>query len=68
MLALAARVPIVPIAVNGSHRVLPKGRWRLDPGTIEVAIGDPIPTDGFDTGDRDRLLEIVRARVIEFHR
>jgi len=68
VLALTAGVPVVPVAVNGSHEVLPKGRWHLEPGPIQVAIGDPIPTEGLDKNDRDHLLDIVRARVIEHDR
>jgi len=68
ILALTARVPVVPVAVNGSHRVLPKGRWTLEPGTIDVAIGDPISTEGFGVEDRDRFSQLVRERLIALHR
>jgi 1-acyl-sn-glycerol-3-phosphate acyltransferase len=58
---------VVPLAVNGSHRVLSKGRVNLRPGTIDVAIGDPISTEDLDTDDREQLLETVRARLIDLH-
>lgn len=63
MLALRAGVEIVPFAVCGSRAILPKGRWRVRPGTITVCFGDPVSTDGLGEGDRDRLIADVRDRV-----
>ncbi len=53
--ALAARVPVVPIAIQGSGTVLPASGFRVRPGTIHVRIGAPIPTAGLDAGDRHAL-------------
>ena len=44
-LAIAAGVPIVPIAVN-SARCWPRRSFLLRPGTIEVSIGPPIASEG----------------------
>ena len=53
--ALAARVPVVPIAIQGSGTVLPASGFRVRPGTIHVRIGAPIPTAGLGAGDRHAL-------------
>lgn len=53
--ALAARVPVVPIAIQGSGTVLPASGFRVRPGTIHVRIGAPIPTAGLNAGDRHAL-------------
>ena len=44
-LAIAAAVPVVPVAVN-SGRCWPNNDWRKRPGTITVRIGPPIDTAG----------------------
>jgi 1-acyl-sn-glycerol-3-phosphate acyltransferase len=62
-LAIAARVPIVPIYVDGTYRILPKGGLRLHPMPIRVLIGEPIPTAGLTAHDRDGLRDRVRAAI-----
>jgi len=63
VLAIQSGVEIVPFAVSGSRDVLPKGRWRVRPGTITVRFGEPVPTAGLTEEDRDRLTRDVRRRV-----
>jgi 1-acyl-sn-glycerol-3-phosphate acyltransferase len=67
LLALAAQVPIVPVAIEGSQRIMPKGRSRILPGTIRVRLGEPIPTQGLTSADRETLMRLVRERLIETH-
>ena len=42
LLAIKARLPIVPVAVIGTRRVMPKGRLRTEPADVELIIHDPI--------------------------
>jgi len=42
ILAIKAKVPIIPISISGSHKVLPKGAWFAKPAKVKVVIGDPI--------------------------
>jgi 1-acyl-sn-glycerol-3-phosphate acyltransferase len=65
LLAGKAGVPIVPVTISGSMRINPKTRLELHPGTIRVRIADPIPTEGLDVHDRQRLLEDVRRAIDE---
>ena len=51
-LAEQAGVPIVPVTINGSGMLMKRGDWRLEPGEVEVVIGDAIPPD--DVQDRSR--------------
>ncbi|HET8547457.1 MAG TPA: lysophospholipid acyltransferase family protein [Bryobacteraceae bacterium] len=63
LLAIRAGVPVVPVAVRGTDRVLPaKSSW-LRGGDVRVRIGDPIPTAGLDSKDRRRLTGAVEAEV-----
>jgi len=43
LLAIEAGLPIVPIAVVGTRRVMPKGRLRTEPAVVWLVIHDPIP-------------------------
>jgi 1-acyl-sn-glycerol-3-phosphate acyltransferase len=64
-LAIAAQVPIVPVYVDGTYRILPKGGLRLHPMPIRIQIGEPIPTAGLTAEDRDGLRDRVRAAISE---
>jgi 1-acyl-sn-glycerol-3-phosphate acyltransferase len=54
-LAIAAQVPVVPVYVDGTFRILPKGAWRLHRMPIRVYIGAPLPTAGLTLDDREAL-------------
>ncbi len=63
MLALRTGVEIVPAAVLGTRRILPKGAWRLRSGPVIVRFGAPIETTRYDEAARDALIEVVRGRI-----
>jgi len=44
LIAVKAGCPIVPVAINGSHKVLPKGSIRVRPGRIKMTFGLPVQT------------------------
>lgn len=64
-LAIAAQVPVVPIYVDGTYRILRKGGLRLRPMPIRIQIGAPIVTAGLSAADRDGLRDRVRAAMLE---
>jgi 1-acyl-sn-glycerol-3-phosphate acyltransferase len=43
LLAIEAGLPIVPLAVVGTRRVMPKGRLQTEPADVRLVIHDPIP-------------------------
>lgn len=63
VLALEAGVPVVPIAILGSERIMPKGSLKVGRGRIQVRLGRPIPTAGRGAGDRDALMGEVRRAI-----
>jgi 1-acyl-sn-glycerol-3-phosphate acyltransferase len=63
-LAIAAQVPLVPVYVHATFRILPKGAWRLRPMPIRLLVGDPIPTAGLTLNDRESLRDRVRAAIV----
>lgn len=61
--AIAAGVPVVPVAIEGAGKVLPPGGFRVRPGCIRATIGEPIPTKGLELKDRAALAEQAREEV-----
>jgi len=62
-LAMDAGVDIVPVAIRGSREVMPRGAALIKAGTVHVDVGEPIPTAGLKSADRDALIAQVRGRV-----
>jgi 1-acyl-sn-glycerol-3-phosphate acyltransferase len=63
-LAIAAGVPIVPIRLLGSDRIVPKGSLRLSSADVTVVVGEPIPAQGLSEADLPGLMERVRGTMI----
>ncbi|MCA2979594.1 MAG: 1-acyl-sn-glycerol-3-phosphate acyltransferase [Myxococcaceae bacterium] len=63
-LAMKAGVPVVPIAIEGSGRLMPKNSWNITPGPITIAIGAPVDPAPFGD-DREALMKAVRDRIID---
>ena len=64
MVAIARKIPILPVTVNGSRRVLPKGSLVVKPGKIQVVIGDPIDTSGYTTSTVGELIDKTRQVIM----
>ena len=62
--AVARKLPILPVTVNGSRRVMRKGSFTLKPGKIQVVIGDPIDTSGYTNDTVQELIDKTRQVVI----
>ena len=61
--ALDARLPVVPLAISGSERVLRTHSLTVRPGTIELIFGDPIPIDSLGPDDRAELTARARDAI-----
>lgn len=55
-LALAAKVPIVPIVIHNAADVLPRRGWVMTAATVRVTIHAPIPTQAWDLVDLDERI------------
>jgi 1-acyl-sn-glycerol-3-phosphate acyltransferase len=68
-LALRAGVPLVPISIEGSFRVIFPKTLQVNPGTIiRIKIGQPIDVSQYQHGEKNRLMnEVVQilARNLE---
>jgi long-chain acyl-CoA synthetase len=65
LLAKELRVPVVPVAIEGTHGVLPKGCCHPQPGPVTVRIGAPltIPSDA-DYAEAAALLEKALLHLV----
>jgi 1-acyl-sn-glycerol-3-phosphate acyltransferase len=58
-------MPIVPVSIIGSGRIMQKRSLRIKPGQIKMVIGKPIEVNNFDIEKRTELIEIVRNKIME---
>ena len=65
ILAIEAGVPIVPVSIDGSRAIMPKGSFVIGKGEIKVRVGEPISVAGMEYEDRDRLRDIAQTAVAE---
>jgi 1-acyl-sn-glycerol-3-phosphate acyltransferase len=63
LMAIHAGAPIVPIALAGTPRVMPKGDWRVHPGEVTVRFCPPIDASQYTIDRRADLVERVEAAV-----
>ncbi|MBM4298945.1 MAG: 1-acyl-sn-glycerol-3-phosphate acyltransferase [Deltaproteobacteria bacterium] len=63
LLAVETKTDVVPVTIIGSRKLLPSGAWRLGSGTVEVAIDNPIPIDGYRPGNLRLLVSQVRDTI-----
>jgi len=66
LLAAKTITPIVPVTINGSWSLLPRGDWRVRAGEIEVIVDEPIPVGRYDGRKVSALVTRVRD-MIESH-
>ena len=60
-----ARAAVVPIAIEGAGRILPRGGFRVRPGPLAVRIGEPIVLAGLSLEDRAELARRAERAVAE---
>lgn len=62
-LALAAGVPIVPLAIHGGRDILPRGTWRVKGGGYRITVGQALRPEEFPSPEA--LLQATEAAVRE---
>lgn len=56
---------IVPVALIGVRRLMPRGGIRVKPGTVKVVVLESVDARGWRYEDRERLAAKVRERIEE---
>lgn len=68
-LAAKSGVPLVPVTINGSYRILPKGSFDIRPSDIEVVVDTPIETKSITTReDEVKLMNSVKEIITNHYR
>lgn len=68
LIAIRAGAPLVPVAIQGGHGLMPLGSLRARPGTLRVRFCAPVPTAGLGEGDARALADHVQAVVAGAYR
>ena len=63
LVALGAKLPVVPVTIEGSRHVMQKGRLIVRPGEVLLTVHDAVPTEGVRREEVAALAEQVRAAV-----
>ncbi|MFL5353329.1 lysophospholipid acyltransferase family protein [Archangium sp.] len=64
-LAIETGADVLPLAVSGTRRALPKHSWRFATSRALVTVGKPISTQGMTLADVERLKELARTQILE---
>jgi 1-acyl-sn-glycerol-3-phosphate acyltransferase len=62
-IAIAAAVPIVPVSIAGTQRLLPKGGWTIRPGEATVAFGPAVDASEYRLENRAELIQRIESLV-----
>jgi len=58
-LAMASGAPIVPVAIKGGTKIMPKGSFTVKKGTVSITVGNPIPTTNYRKNQMQLLIQNV---------
>jgi 1-acyl-sn-glycerol-3-phosphate acyltransferase len=62
--AIKAGVPVVPVALVGTRKILAMGSATFRPGAVRLRVGEPIQTTGLTLRDRAELTECLRQQIV----
>lgn len=62
-MAIEAGAPIVPVAIAGTHRLLPRDKWVVHPGEVAVRFGSAVDSAAYAAKERGELLARVESLV-----
>ena len=63
VMALEAKVPILPVTVVGGRKILPRKSLWILPGNMKIIIHEPIPVDKYTYETKEKLIERVREVI-----
>jgi len=58
-LAIESGAPIVPVAIKGTYKIMPKGSFKIKKGSITIQLGRPIETIHYKRQNMPDLIEKV---------
>jgi len=64
-LAVDSGVPIIPIIIHGTGRIMPKKKMLIKPGNVTLEIEKPITSSDYTRKTKDDLIEKVRDIILD---
>jgi 1-acyl-sn-glycerol-3-phosphate acyltransferase len=64
-LALKSGCEIVPVAIAGSFRIVPKGSLKINRGRFTLSLGKPMALDPYSKKDMGLLMNRVREAMLD---
>jgi len=64
-IAVQAEVPIVPVVIRNAGEIMWRASLVARPGTVDVAVLPPVPTEGLRADDVDDLVDRVRQQFVD---
>jgi 1-acyl-sn-glycerol-3-phosphate acyltransferase len=62
-LAIECGAPIVPVTIQGTHGLMPRGKMLVKKGLVQITFHQPISPAGYSRDTMAELMEKVRAAV-----
>ncbi|OGQ99892.1 MAG: acyl-phosphate glycerol 3-phosphate acyltransferase [Deltaproteobacteria bacterium RIFOXYD12_FULL_50_9] len=63
VIAIKSGVPLVPMAIIGTHKILPKGHFLVKAGDVLIRVGVPIETNSYCMKQKHELAERLHDAV-----
>ena len=63
LIALRSGVKIVPVAIRGAYEIMPRHRFSIKPGRIEIVYLPPVDPKKYNENEVNQLMEEVRKRI-----
>ncbi|RSK27242.1 1-acyl-sn-glycerol-3-phosphate acyltransferase [Bacillus sp. HMF5848] len=64
-LAVKAEVPIVPITINGTYKIMEANGWIMKPAEVSVTVGECIPYTEYHHLNYEQLATLVKTKIEE---
>jgi 1-acyl-sn-glycerol-3-phosphate acyltransferase len=61
--AIQSSSRILPVALEGTRELMPRGGLSIRPGSVRVRVLDPVSAGSYSYAQRDRLAAEVRGRI-----
>jgi 1-acyl-sn-glycerol-3-phosphate acyltransferase len=58
-------VPVIPIIIHGTGRIMPKKQMLIKPGNVTLEIEKPINSSDYTRKTKDDLMEKVRGIILK---
>ncbi|MGQ9673011.1 MAG: lysophospholipid acyltransferase family protein [Candidatus Aminicenantales bacterium] len=62
-LALESQTPIVPVSIQGTYELMPRGRFSARRGQVNVFFHPPVPVEGYDQRNIALLIERIKSTI-----